>query len=254
MPVPFPQPLGSNQDTRFFDPSTQFTYPQNPYPIPFNPDINYDPSSDLQNWSDFNMDLQNPMAWSNPFPTLNPSIQTPTLPSQTPQPVYIPSFQGPPTSDPYRSSGGEIPAAAFGPSPFVEAQPTAGPDPTYRFPANISSDSSLSTPSDGPHATLAPSLPSSTEEIRTIPDLSILSGPEASHVTLTSRIDPIEGITERLGEFLFNPKEKTGNEVQGSKRRKPKNGYAQPDRRDSVVTLHGKSEQDGLTDEVREVL
>ncbi|ORX34022.1 hypothetical protein BD324DRAFT_638058 [Kockovaella imperatae] len=228
--------------------------------------------SDLTSWNGYNLDMQDNMSWPNAsFPSMQSSVdlQTPVIASQsTPQQQYMPNFQTPLGISPHvqLQRNIDLNTTPFAPSPFLNSSnslqtvidtPTA-PEPSFRFPAHVSGDSTFSTPSDDNQPLALPSLPPSTHnsaESPSIPDLSGLAAAEVTHVTNTSRIDPIEGITERLGEFLFNPKERQDVGSNDYKRRRPKNGQAfDPDRRDSLVRLHGVDEHDGLTDEVREIL
>ena len=237
-----------------------------------------DPSnSNFIPWNQYTMDPQIPLQFSAPYLTPDPSTssQLGYQAETTPQQPYVPAFQSPPTSIssqayfPHPNLDPSAAASIYHSNNYMDPNPIAPPiihslpaplersgrDPTCRFPNSIS-DSSFSTPSDGDHQNpfgQTSSIPSAVEQ-QTSLDTSLLPVP---NVVNTSRIDPVEGITERLGEFLFNPKEKSSSVavIEGSgashKRMKPKNGAHSFERRDSLVKI---SEQDGLSDAARTVL
>jgi hypothetical protein len=78
-------------------------------------------------------------------------------------------------------------------------------------------------------------------------------------ITHTAHIDPIDGLTERLGEFLFNPTEGAAKAEDGwAKKRKGIKGKVQADAMaddgQSWWIVRNNLESDGLTDSTRNLL
>lgn len=78
-----------------------------------------------------------------------------------------------------------------------------------------------------------------------------------SQLTSISHIDPIDGLTERLGEFLFSPTEgvkKTSQEGSKKKMRGLMGSKITLDRTERESALVPKVEPDGLTEDSRSIL
>jgi hypothetical protein len=196
--------------------------------------------------------------WSqvSPITPFNPAIQTPTLPtqyapsipSQSTPPVHYGNYSYPITpvgpSLPHSSSSHSlpfIPGARYPPQQWTSLSTpnTSQTSPTDSSPRALSEIGPplASTLSSSGKVTAAHPNPGSMH-YHTVPD-----GPA---LISSTHEDSIAGLTERLGEFLFNPKES------GSRKMHTSGGLQPPQPlRDVARPL---IEPDGLRDDEREIL